>query len=61
MDPLLRYILRVLSVSLWQRDTSGGVVNLRELIVLYCPVPDQPIDVAHILLQNMAANATTDT
>ncbi|MFS7951955.1 hypothetical protein Hanom_Chr07g00601341 [Helianthus anomalus] len=60
-DPLIHNIHRVLSGSLFQRDNSGGVVNLRELAVLYCLVTHKPIDAAHILFQNMVANATADS
>ncbi|MFS7954577.1 hypothetical protein Hanom_Chr07g00632161 [Helianthus anomalus] len=60
-DPLIRYIHRVLSGSSCQRDYSGGVVNIREHTIRYFLVTHQPIDVAHILLRIMAANATTDT
>ncbi|MFS8025373.1 hypothetical protein Hanom_Chr16g01474191 [Helianthus anomalus] len=55
-DPLILYIHWVLSGSLCQRDSSGGVVNLLELTCLSCLLTHQPIDVAHILLRNMPAN-----
>ncbi|MFS7997556.1 hypothetical protein Hanom_Chr12g01143141 [Helianthus anomalus] len=47
-DPLIRYIHRVLSSSLCQMDNSGGMVNLRELTILYCLVTHQPINVPHL-------------
>ncbi|MFS7963451.1 hypothetical protein Hanom_Chr08g00738231 [Helianthus anomalus] len=60
-DPLIRCIHRVLRSALCQRKDSSGVVNLRELTCFYCTMTHQPIDVAYMLLINMATNATADT
>ncbi|KAM0057368.1 hypothetical protein Hdeb2414_s0005g00157391 [Helianthus debilis subsp. tardiflorus] len=61
--PLYRYIHRVLSNSLGQRSDSTGVVNLRDLTVLYFIHNRVPLDVPHLLLGNMHLNqlATSPT
>ncbi|MFS7952915.1 hypothetical protein Hanom_Chr07g00612491 [Helianthus anomalus] len=55
-DPLYRYIHRVLSNSLCQRRDSTGVVNLRDLTVLYYIHNRVPFDVTHLLLRSMQLN-----
>ncbi|MFS8024466.1 hypothetical protein Hanom_Chr16g01463551 [Helianthus anomalus] len=55
-DPLYRYIHRVLSNSLSQRCDSTGVVNLRDLTVLYCIHNRVPLDVPYLFLRNMHLN-----
>ncbi|KAF5767721.1 hypothetical protein HanXRQr2_Chr14g0628021 [Helianthus annuus] len=55
-DPLYRYIHRVLSYSLCQRHDSGGVVGLRDLMVLHCIHNHVPLDIPHLLLRNMHLN-----
>ncbi|KAJ0957475.1 hypothetical protein HanPSC8_Chr01g0027701 [Helianthus annuus] len=55
-DPLYRYIHRVLSYSLCQRHDSGGVVGLRDLMVLHCIHSHVPLDVPYLLLRNMHLN-----
>ncbi|KAJ0627425.1 hypothetical protein HanHA89_Chr01g0025231 [Helianthus annuus] len=54
-DPLYRYIHRVLGYSLSQRH-SGGVVGLRDLIVLHCIHNRRHLDVPFLLLRNMHLN-----
>ncbi|KAF5781140.1 hypothetical protein HanXRQr2_Chr11g0480031 [Helianthus annuus] len=55
-DPLYRYIHRVLSYSLCQRHDSGGVVGLRDLLVLHCIHNRVNLDVPYLLLRNMHLN-----
>ncbi|KAM0065471.1 hypothetical protein Hdeb2414_s0003g00115141 [Helianthus debilis subsp. tardiflorus] len=55
-DPLYRYIHRVLSNSLNQRRDSTGVVNLRDLRILYCIHNRMSLNVPHLLCQNMHLN-----
>ncbi|KAF5768592.1 hypothetical protein HanXRQr2_Chr14g0638171 [Helianthus annuus] len=55
-DPLYRYIHRVLSYSLSQRHDSGGVVGLKDLIVLHYIHTRRHLDVPFVQLRNMHLN-----
>ncbi|MFS8034117.1 hypothetical protein Hanom_Chr17g01577461 [Helianthus anomalus] len=55
-DPLHQYIHRVLSNYLCERRDNTGVVNLRDLTVLYCLHKRVPLCVTHLLLRNMHLN-----
>ncbi|KAM0035708.1 hypothetical protein Hdeb2414_s0015g00449661 [Helianthus debilis subsp. tardiflorus] len=55
-DPLYCYIHRVLSTSLSQSRDSTSVVNLWDLTFLYYIHNRVPLDVPHLLLQNMHLN-----
>ncbi|KAI3797201.1 hypothetical protein L1987_32456 [Smallanthus sonchifolius] len=57
-DPLHRYIHRLLSHSVTARGQSEGVVNLRDLFILYAMVNHQPCNISYLFCTLFAKNAT---
>jgi hypothetical protein len=58
-DSLLRYVNRLLSNPMSQRGNSGGILNLKELFVLYGFVTNTPVNVSFLLCQALGTNSRT--